>query len=27
MAGSTSCSMNRLIKVDLPLRTGPTTPM
>ena len=24
---STSCSMKRLIKVDLPLRTGPTTPM
>ena len=27
MAGSTSCSIKRLIKVDLPLRTGPTTPM
>ena len=25
--GSTICSMNCLIKVDLPVRTGPTTPM
>ena len=24
--GSTSVSINRLIKVDLPVRTGPTTP-
>ena len=24
--GITSVSMNRLIKVDLPVRTGPTTP-
>ena len=26
MLGSTSVSMNRLMKVDLPVRTGPTTP-
>ena len=27
MFGSTISSMNRLIKVDLPVRTGPTTPI
>ena len=27
MFGITRVSMNRLIKVDLPVRTGPTTPM
>ena len=27
MFGRTSVSMNRLIKVDLPVRTGPTTPI
>ena len=26
MCGITSVSMNRLMKVDLPVRTGPTTP-
>ena len=26
-AGMTSCWENRLMKVDLPVRTGPTTPM
>ena len=27
MLGMTMVSMNRLIKVDFPVRTGPTTPM
>ena len=27
MLGSTKVSIKRLIKVDLPVRTGPTTPM
>ena len=27
MAGSTSCSINRLMNVLFPVRTGPTTPM
>ncbi len=27
MLGITSVSMNRLMKVDFPVRTGPTTPM
>ena len=27
MRGSTMVSIKRLIKVDLPVRTGPTTPM
>ncbi len=26
MLGSTSVSINRLMKVDFPVRTGPTTP-